>query len=60
MSKSGYNGYQLDPESVVESLESDIRTHNEKAIIFQFFADHLFSEDYTLMETDLKRLEMLK
>lgn len=60
MSKTGFSNYSLDPEGVVESLENDIRTHNEKALIFKFFADHLFDEDYTLQESDLKRLEMLK
>lgn len=53
-------GYHLNPESAVENLESDIREHDNKALVFDFFADHVFDDDYTLEENDLQRLEILK
>lgn len=53
-------GYRLDTEDVIEKLEGDIKDHSNKALVFDFFAAHLFEEDYTLQETDLVRLEILK
>ncbi len=44
----------------VGDLEHDINEHKNKAIVFDFFASHLFEEDYTLDEGDLTRLEMLR
>jgi len=55
MSKGG--GYEIDP---VDDMESKIRDHNNKSLVFKFFADHLFQEDYNLKEEDLVRLEVLK
>lgn len=53
-------GYLLDPSSAVDNLESDIRDHRNKALVFDFFAEHFFDEDYDLKEDDLVRLEILK
>ncbi len=53
-------GYRLDSEDVVENLERDIRDHENKAMVFIYFAGRLFDEDYTLDETDLQRLEILR
>ena len=59
MTKTG-NYYQADPRQLCENLETDIREHNNKAATFQFFAAHLFNDTYTLSESDLQRLEILK
>lgn len=59
MGKSAAN-YHVDPDSVVEDLEKDVRDHDNKALVFDFFTGHLFDEDYTLEEGDLIRLEILK
>lgn len=58
MNKSSSN-YHADPEELLENLERDIRDHRNKALVFEFFAAHLFEEDYTLQENDLVRLEIL-
>jgi len=52
--------YRMDPNDAVDRLKEDIADHRRKALTFVFFAEHLFDEDYTLMETDLARLELLK
>ena len=49
--------FETDP---IEDMENKIRDHGNKALVFQFFADHLFDEDYNLKEEDLIRLEVLK
>ena len=54
------NSYNLDTTDVVENLENDIKDHKNKAMVFDFFGNHLFAEDYTLKEDDLIRLEILK
>jgi len=60
LARMSKGGYHLDPDSPVESLENDIRDHRNKSLVFCFFAEHLFDEDYTLEESDLVRLEVLK
>lgn len=55
----GTSSYSADVDNLVEQMESDIRTHRNKALAFDYFAGHLFAEDYTLQENDLKRLEIL-
>lgn len=57
MTKGSYNH---DPDDAVENLETDIRTHDNKVLLFGFFAGHLFDEDYNLTENDLQRLEILR
>lgn len=58
---SGKSGaYHMDASDVVEDLEKDIRDHYNKALVFKFFSEHLFEEDYVLQEADLVRLEVLK
>lgn len=58
MSKGSNIGYRVgDP---VGDLERDIRDHSNKALVFDFFSDHLFDEDYDLGEEDLVRLEILR
>ena len=52
------NSYHM--EDPVGDLEKDIADHRNKALVFSFFAAHLFDEDYTLTEPDLQRLEILK
>ncbi len=54
------SNYRLDTADVIESLENDIKDHRNKSLVFAFLAEHFFPEDYTLMETDLLRLEILK
>lgn len=52
------NSYHL--EDPVKQLEADIRDHRNKSSVFTFFSEHLFDDDYTLTESDLQRLEILK
>jgi len=52
--------YHMDPDDPVKDLERDIRNHENKALVFQFFATHLIDDDYTLQEADLVKLEILK
>jgi hypothetical protein len=59
MNKSAAS-YRMDVDEPVEALESDIKDHRNKALVFAFFSEHLFAEDYTLQEADLIRLEILK
>lgn len=57
MSKGGYH---CDPDDPIKDLERDISDHKNKSLVFNFFAEHFFDEDYTLREEDLRRLEILK
>jgi len=59
-SMGGKGSYHLDTSDPIEDLEKDIRDHQNKAIVFSFFAGHLFDEVYVLQEADLTRLEILK
>lgn len=60
------SSYNMDENPVdrlqkdIESLELDIRNHRNKALAFEFIAGHLFDDVYSLTETDLNRLEILK
>ncbi len=57
----GAAAYQsTDPEDLITNLEGDIRTHQNKSLVFDYFATHLFEEDYDLGEADLQRLEILR
>ena len=49
-----------DVQQAIESLESEVRDHRNKSIVFKLFAEHLYAEDYDLQEADLVRLEILK
>jgi hypothetical protein len=55
MTKSNYRS-----DDPAADLEADVREHRNKALVFDFFAGHLFDEDYTLERDDLVRLEILK
>lgn len=55
--KGGSSSYDIDP---VEDMEKNIQDHGNKSLVFSFFAQHLFDEDYNLKEDDLIRLEVLK
>lgn len=57
---SNSSSYSMDPNDACESLERDVRTHNNKALMFSFFAEHLFDEDYTLSSSDLMTIEVLR
>lgn len=46
-------------EDLVESLETAVRDHRNKALAFDCFSLHLMDEDYDLGEADLVRLEVL-
>ncbi len=52
--------YASDPDSVVEKLEQDIKYHKNTALVFDYFASHLFPDVYNLAEADLKRLQILR
>lgn len=54
------NNYRFDGENAVEQLKQDIENHNNKAVAFKFFSEHLFGEDYCLERRDLVELEILK
>lgn len=60
MNKMATSSYHLDPDDAISQVETDIRNHRNSALAFEFFADHLFDEDYTLSEADLRRLEILR
>lgn len=61
MSKGFSNrGNHSNADDLVTSLEDSIKTHRNKALTFDMFADHLFGEDYDLSESDLVRLEFLE
>lgn len=51
--------YDLDPDDAVKEAERDIQTHYNKSLVFSYFAEHLFQDDYILNEHDLVRLEIL-
>jgi len=44
----------------IEKLEQDIRNHRNRALVFDFISTHLFDDTYSLTESDLTRLEILK
>ena len=52
-------GYHADPQDIVDKYEADIRDHRNKALLFGFYSEHFFDEDYTLMDRDLIHLEIL-
>lgn len=54
------SGYAANPDDAADRIEADIKEHSNKALAFEFFAAHLFDEDYTLKEEDLVRLEILR
>jgi hypothetical protein len=60
MQKLTSNSYHVNPDDTISALENDIRDHRNKALVFDFFAGHLFEEDYVLQENDLIRLEVIK
>lgn len=57
MSKGGYHS---DPQDAVDGLETDIRNHRNKSLVFDFYSKHLIPEDYQLSKADLVELEILK
>ena len=56
----GKSVYALDPADPINDLDTDIRDHENKALVFTFFAAHFFDNDHILDESDLVRLEFLK
>lgn len=61
MNKTGsYSNMPMDTDEPIEQLERAIKNHRNHALVFAFFAAHLFDEDYTLLENDLRRLEILR
>jgi len=50
----------VNSEDQLESLRADIRNHRNKALMFEFFAAHLFDDIYELAEDDLHRLEITR
>lgn len=60
ISNMGKGGYHMDPDDPIKDLERDIQEHRNKALVFKFFSEHIFPEDYTLKEEDLIRLEIIK
>lgn len=57
LAKSAYHANVSDSSG---SLQRDIEDHQAKAAAFEFFASHLFDEDYTLREEELIRLELVR
>lgn len=61
MSKFSNSNYHFDPVDQVEQLETDIKDHRNKALVFRTLAGHLFpGAQYDLDENDLRRLEIVK
>jgi hypothetical protein len=52
--------YQLDEKQVIASLERDIKNHDNQFRMFDFFSKHLYGEDYTFTESELRNLEFIK
>ncbi len=61
MSKFNSANYHFDTADQVEQLETDIKDHRNKALVFRTLADHLVPDSvYDLDENDLRRLEIVK
>lgn len=61
MSKFSNSNYHFDAGDQVEQLETDIKDHRNKALVFRELSQHLFvGATYDLDENDLRRLEILK
>ena len=61
MSKFSNSTYNFDATDQVEQLETDIKDHRNKALVFKTLATHLVpSATYDLDENDLRRLEIVK
>jgi hypothetical protein len=66
MGKFSNSSYNMNENPVdqlkkdIEKLEQDIRNHRNKALVFDFISTHLFDDVYSLTESDLTRLEILK
>lgn len=61
MSKFANSNYHFDPVDQVDQLETDIKDHRNKALVFRTLAGHLFAgATYDLDENDLRRLEIVK
>ena len=56
----GKGSYNFNADDPVKDLETDIRDHRNKVLVFRWIGEHLFPEDYTLKDEDLFRLEILK
>lgn len=55
------NSYHFDAGDQVSQLETDIKEHRNKALVFRALAQHLVSNaTYDLDENDLRRLEIVK
>lgn len=60
MSKFSNSNYNFDVDQV-EQLETDIKDHRNKALVFRTLAGHLVpASTYDLDENDLRRLEIVK
>ena len=57
MNKTGMSYRMEDP---IPQLEQDIRHHRNLALVFGFYAGHLFDEDYNLTADNLRRLEIIR
>lgn len=55
----GTSQYRLDPDDPIKELQQDIAEHHNKSLIFQFYSQHLFDDDYCLERQDLDRLEIV-
>ncbi len=53
------NSYQMDREDPVGALKRDIQAHRNRSLVFKFYAEHFFDEDYDLKPEDLRTLEIL-
>jgi len=61
MSKFTNSNYHFDAGDQVEQLETDIKDHRNKALVFRTLAEHLVADAvYDIDENDLRRLEIVK
>lgn len=51
--------YAMDPDEPIKQMEKDIKDHIKKSLLFGFYANHLFEDDYTLGHHDLTALELI-
>lgn len=60
MNKMSMNSSGFNPDDQIEQIQEDIKNHQNKALLFDFWSKHFFDEDYNLGESDLRRLEIIK
>lgn len=56
---SNKSSYAFDSESPAEELDKDIKKHQAKTAMFQWYAEHIFDGEYSLVAAELATLELV-